>query len=68
MRGTKSIDKCYLWNPQNKDPNIACLSAKKEDIKMSQKMVQHLYTGQEVESTQADKAKGIVGINIPKNL
>jgi hypothetical protein len=47
---------------------MACLSAKDEEGKMSHKMFQHLYNGQEVESIMILDVKVTLGIHTPKSV
>ncbi|MCI35808.1 gag-pol polyprotein, partial [Trifolium medium] len=68
MKGTKSRDKCYLWTPQNNSQSKACLSTKEGNTKMSHKMVQHLCTASEVETTQIDNGKGTLGFHTLKSV
>jgi hypothetical protein len=68
MKGTKSKDKCYQWTPQNNSPEIAFLSAKKKNIKMSHKMLQHLYNGHEVEAIMVGSVRVPLSIHTPNSV
>jgi hypothetical protein len=68
MKGIKSSDKCYTWTPPNNGPEIACLSAKEEDGKMSHKIFQHLSNKQETEVIMFGSVRVTLGIHTPKSV